>query len=380
MKKIRKVLMTLTVMAVMVFGITCITMAADTVTPTRSITGYESAVTNTYQYTYYNKVINNTNNKMDYGIIIPIQINDAGNLELELNKIQLDKSLYINLYKDAACTNPVVSYDRILLSSDNNLKVYIPVDTVGTYYLKVRTSNYSASRYFINKFNLSLRNFPKAQRTIKSGQTIKYYRNDAKDKYTFKYKAEKTGTVEVICPWKYGSYVTFKNSKKKDIATDKWTSRQIGNFKAIFAVKKGQTYYFVVKSNGMDSKELQSISVKNTAIKLKNNSKKKKATTIKNKKTVKCLITPGDKKSKWFKINVKKNYRAEFTVKGDITGNWKVQLYTKSGKAVKNCSVKWKDYPRSIRGFGLRGTYYVKVKGSSANASGLVKIKYTQEK
>ena len=47
------------------------------------------------------------------------------------------------------------------------------------------------------QYHIDFRFFPRAERTINSGQTIKYYRNQGSDIYTFKYKAEATGKVTV---------------------------------------------------------------------------------------------------------------------------------------------------------------------------------------
>lgn len=380
MKKIVRLLTVVSAMIVMTLAMAFTTMAATTVTPARAITGSEKAVTQSYEFDENTVLETEFQFYKKAGIVIPVKVNESGALELIIKAKKVEKDFYMEIYTDAACTNKVSGLYDSFNVGDSNVTKYVSLGSKNTYYLRLETSSmYIPNKeQFKNSFTVSYRLFPRVERTIKSGQTIKYYRNQGTDAYTFRYKAEATGKVAVSLPYRWGSYLTFRNANRADILTDKWVNATTYNL----YVKKDSTYYFVIKSNGIDSNTLQSISIKNTAIKTKMSTKKKKAITIKNNKSVKCLITPGDKAARWYKVTLKKNRCPYFDLSGDVTGTWKLQICNKKGKAIKRMTFQWYGGKNSITTWGgwKKGTYYFKVSAVDSKSSGFATFKYKQKK
>ena len=96
------------------------------------------------------------------------------------------------LYADAACTNKVSGLYDSFNVGDSNITKYVALGSKNTYYLRLETNSFYTpnNEQFTDSITVSYRFFPRAERTIKSGQPIKYYRNQGSDIYTFKYKAE----------------------------------------------------------------------------------------------------------------------------------------------------------------------------------------------
>ncbi|MCI8956906.1 MAG: hypothetical protein HFG29_07960 [Eubacterium sp.] len=376
MKKVIKSLVVIVAFVAMMFAMAFTTMAVDSITPTKSVTGRENAVKKTYTITQQNRI----EGTYYYGYVIPVTVSEAGTLEIKVDVIKLDKGCEIDLYTDAELKN-VISGSYITLSQGETKKTkYISLSNKGTYYLFVTCTDYTNNPAFTDTLSFSTRLFTNGDRTIKSGQTITYYRNNGSDNYYFKYKAEKTGKVIVTLPHATGSYVTLMNSKKKALSEKEWVSSAIGNFKFTFAVKKGATYYFLVNSNGTAYGNLQSITVKNTAVKAKAGSKKSKAVNIKYNKKAKCLVVPGDKKAKWYKFTLKKGKKPETVFEGNVTGSVKVQVLNKKGKVISTNT--WYGGKSSLKSWGnwTKGTYYIKITRSNSLSSGIFTIKNKQVK
>lgn len=373
MKRIMKSLLTATVLTVMVLAMGVIVSAAEaTATVPTKYYGNEKEFTKSYTYTN-NSVLSET----ERGLIIPLKVNAVGTIKLNVKFTTLQKSLSAEVYTDAACTNRIGYYGIYAYSGDVSEEQYIPVSNVGTYYLRVYSSYYDDST-FTNTISLSVSEYTNTDKTIKSGQTISYYRNSSSDNYDFRYKAEKTGKVTIMLPKEYGHYVTLLNSKKKALSSKEYTSQVIGNYQLSFAVKKGTVYYFRV--NAISSGEIQTITVKNTAIKAKGGSKKKKAANIKYNKTVKGLILPGVKTAKWYKFTLKKGKKPAFVLNGDVKGSLNITVYNKKGKKIS--SNTWSSGKATYTSYGdwTKGTYYIKISRANSISSGSFTIKNKQVK
>lgn len=247
MKKITKLLTVASAMLVMMLAMTFTTMAATTVTPTRAMTGSEKAVTQSYTFNQdtvlEKKLLYNT-----AGVVIPVKVSESGALEINVKANKVEKTFHMTLYTDAACTNKVSGlYDSFNVGDSSSTK-YVALGSKNTYYLRLETNLFYTpnNEQFTDSITVSYRFFPRAERTIKSGQTIKYYRDQGSDIYTFKYKAEATGKVTVSLPYYWGSYLTFKNQKKSDILTEQWVS-SIYSYKYNVYVKKGGSLLFCNK-------------------------------------------------------------------------------------------------------------------------------------
>lgn len=382
MKKIMKGLVLVASLAVMMFAMSFAVLAVDTITPTKSVTGSEKSATKTYTFTQNDKF---PGQKSDQGLVIPVNISEPGALELNINVVRLDKNMTVEIYTDAQCTNRITGFFKYLTVGEVNAKGYVALSNKGTYYIRLESSVYDDSVY-TNTVNISTRLYLRGERNIKSGQTITYYRNSGSDEYLFKYKAEKTGKVTVSFSYEHGSYLTLLNSKKKALSDEEWVLSGYNFNKFTFAVKKGVTYYFKVKSNGTSGNtaagngNLHTINVKNTAVKAKAGSSRKKAVTIKYNKTAKGLITAGDKSAKWYKIALKKGKKPAFILQGNLTGSVKIQIINKSGKVISSST--WSGSKSRYNSWGnwKKGTYYIKVSRANSLSSGYFTIKNKQAK
>jgi hypothetical protein len=375
MTKTLKLLTAFSAFVVMMFAMTFATMAAETITPSKATMGTEKAVTKSYSFNQ-----NDVMEKYQYGIVIPVKVSEAGALEIQIDVTKLEKNISVQLFTDSACKNSVSGSYGYISQSDSQSDKFIAVSFSGTYYLKVSSSVYDTEPAFTNEISISTRLFPKSDRTIKSGQTIKYYRVNGTDKYYFKYKAEKTGKVTVTLPYGYGSYLTLTNAKKKVISEEEWVS-SINNNQFTFAVKKGTTYYFLVTSNGVSAGNFQSITVKNTAIKEKSGAKKKKAVAIKAKKTVKGTILPESKAADWYKITVKKKKAVTINFNCNVTGGLVITVYTKGGKKIgdntnsgsnQSLALTYSTTYQKVN----KGTYYIKISRKNSLSSGTYSLKW----
>lgn len=381
MKKTVKLLASVSAFVVMMLAMTFTAMAVETITPSKAVVGTEKAVTKAYSFNQSNKL-----STYNYGIVIPVTVSEAGGLELTLDVVKLDKNYTVEIYIDSALNNRVSGFYEYVEQGETQFKKYVSLSAKGTYYILVSSSIYDDNPSFTNSFKLSARLFPRSDRTIKSGQTITYYRENGTDIYYFKYKAAKTGKVTVTFSYEYGSYLTLTNSKKKALSDEEWVSTGTNNNKYVFAVKKGVTYYFKVSTNGTSGTtaagngNLHTINVKNTAVSAKGGSSKKKAATIKYNKTVKGLISAGDKTAKWYKITLKSGKKPAFILNGNVTGTLKVQILNKRGKVITTSN--WSGVKSQYNSWGSwkKGTYYIKVTRANSLSSGYFTIKNKQAK
>lgn len=370
---IRKIILSVSVI-VMMFAMTAIVSAQEpTVNVPAKYYGNEKEVTNGYTYNNMSQLSGG-----QCGVVIPLKVSAPGTLKLGINYTRLEKDVNAFVYTDAACTNQLLIYGNANQSATKK-EGYVSVNKAGTYYLKFYSS--SDAMAFTNAFTVTVSQYTTADKTIKSGQTICYFRNNGYDKYYFQYKAEKTGKVTVSLPYQHGSYVTLLNAKKKALSEAEWVSGGANTGKFTFAVKKGTTYHFLVTSNGINAGNIQSISVKNTAVKEKSGAKKKKAVKIKAKKTVKGTILPGSKTADWYKFSLKKKKKVTLNFNGNITGGLKITVYTKGGKKIGSYVNNGGSHVLRLthsRTYGKvdKGTYYIKISRNNSLSSGAYSLKW----
>lgn len=377
MNKKIKAMLSVAAFTVCMFAMTIMVSAATaTVNVPTKYFGNEKELTQSYSY--------NNNTKLDVsdsecGLVIPVKISTPGTLKVKLNYTRLDKSLEADLYTDSACTNRVSGFFVYGTQGDVMKEDYVSLTKAGTYYLKVNSTYFSwSTEAFTNSFNLTVSEYTMSDKTIKSGQTINYYRQTS-DKYWFKYKAAKTGSLTVKLNATYGSYITLNNSKKKAISDEEWVSSGYHNNQWTFAVKKGTTYYISVSS--ISDNEINGITVKNTAIKEKSGSSRKKAVTLKAKKTVKGTVLYGSKTSDWYKIKVNKKKKVTFTLNGNVSGGIKFIVYNSKGKKIDtynyigNKALLSLTYGTSY-GKANAGTYYIRMVRKDKKSSGTYSLKW----
>ena len=195
-----------------------------------------------------------------------------------------------------------------------------------------------------------------------------------------KFKATKTVYITVnfnkADGLDYSGYITLLNSKKKAISDKTWVYADSStSYKAVFGVKKGQTYYLRVS----DIYDKANIKYTETAVSEKSGSTIKKAVTLAKNKTKKGVIVAGDKTADFYKVVLKKAGSFKIQVKGDSTGYIYVQPYNSKGKKIGSAYyvVYGNNSNRTVYTLNTfsKGTYYIKVYGKNAKASGHYSLK-----
>ncbi len=183
----------------------------------------------------------------------------------------------------------------------------------------------------------------------------------------FKIKAPSSGCVklEIKKTGKNEEYIeaAFTNSKKKKLADE---IEQKG-ITAYYGVKKG-TYYVKV-----DTDAAYKIRYTFETAADKKNTTKKKAVSLKQKKTVKGLFVINEKKSRWYKVKLKKTQTLKLTLNAstDKYGFWYQITDSKGKKIVSN-----QELPRGKKQFKKKlkaGTYYLEIAPTGATGSYSVK-------
>lgn len=371
MKKLLKSVVSIGAVFVMILAMGVIVSAAEqTITVPTKYFGNESAVTRSYTYTD-KSVLSGS----ECGVIIPLKVSAPGTVKLRIDYTKLQKDINGYVYTDAACTNRLY-FSAVTQVGSNSEEAFVTVNNAGTYYLKFYSYQYSyQTSEFTNSLSVSVSEYTDADKTIKSGQTINYYRKSGSTPYYFKYKAEKTGKVTLSFSYNYSTYVTLMNSKKKALSNQVTVFPSVN--KVTFAVKKGTSYYFCITSNGINNGKTQSISVKNTAIKEKSGSKKKKAVTIKAKKKVKGTILPGSKTADWYKFKLKKNKKISVDISGEVTGSLRIEFFYKNGRSAgSGYFYGGQSIYKPLYGKMKKGTYYVKISRGNSLSSGYYSMKW----
>lgn len=375
MKKSSKILSLIAVTVLMMIGMVASVFAAE-VTPTEMYYGNEALASYDFTYSNENVLPSSWSYFKTEGVIVPVTVSKAGTLRVVLNAKVVVKDVEAGLYSDAACTNKIgstVSLSVGAISSEG----YMAVSNPGTYYLRVCCDFVEPDAVYSNTVNVQTGLYTNEVKTIKSGQTINFYKGSYSEVFTFKYVATQTGTITVNLPYEYGSYVTLYNSKKVKISDKEWVSDLLTTgTKQVFAVQKGKTYYIEVDSNG-NSPALQSISVTSKKVKEKSGASKKKAVTIKKNKTSKGTVACGTGKADWYKFKLTKNKKLEIYLDGQITGGLKITVYTSGGKQIGTATctgTQVKLY--TIAGVHKKGTYYIKIQRNSTASGGSYNLKW----
>ena len=232
---------------------------------------------------------------------------------------------------------------------------------------------------------------------IESGKT---YIQSAQGKYLYKYFTLKKRTKSVITMYPaivdYKTHTYFYVQRKEKDGWKNITKRQTveadehGKHGAVFGLKKGQ-YRIALKSAAMTSgKESQFtiISMKNSTLSDKYQTKKSKAQKVKLKTKRTNIYTPTEKASRWYRVYRKTTkYKRYITVRVENnSGKVKVAIYKKGRSKPVKTSTLFSDanapYERSgkkkltYRLKNGKGTYYVKVSKSGSKMNGQYSIQY----
>lgn len=172
--------------------------------------------------------------------------------------------------------------------------------------------------------------------------------------FDVKFKAEKTGLLNLTQYNNTSWYVTLLNSKKTALSNSLWNWGGVSSF----AVKKGSTYYFRINASiGSDDRTL-SYSISGASA--SKNTSKKKAITLKKGKKKTIVILPGDKKLHYFKIKITKKKKLNLSFTSIGHGSFSYDLI-KGGKRVAIIRSGTTGPVKSISKLS-KGTYYFRVK------------------
>lgn len=342
---------------------------------------------------------------VESSVVIPIKIPSKGGIWLYHSYQGYD--LHGKIYEDASCT---IVHDSTDITEYSKSSWYpdmrrgdIEFEKAGTYYLKLENGH----DYGQGTISISMAAFffDGTDRDVQSGRTYASYRLHNESFTLYKFKANKTGYLNVDPTEIKGSYVYVKllDSNKRElsdtIATVKddsykgvgvqTTSRRdyVKIEKASFGVQKGKIYYIAVLSAFKGPYESGEYNIKFTlkGVKEKSGGKKSDAVTIKRNTTVKGTQIVNGKKngSDWYKIKLTRKQKVKFCVKGDTTGSHsglkinivpadkKHQKYKMTFSIPKNGTetiTTAKKLPKGI--------YYIQVFKSDKRANGYYTIKW----
>lgn len=218
--------------------------------------------------------------------------------------------------------------------------------------------------------------------------------------HNIKYKAANTGYVTIkfqSASQKYTSgygYVTFCDKNKKTLGESEevWSTayKDSAYYTRTYGVKKGQTYFFKVKSYGGFKMTATSKTVKKS-----NGNSRQKAKSLTKGKNASGVIIAGDSKADWYKIKMTQSKKLKLTYSAKTNGDSskygiKVTFFDKNGKKWTSDSYNTMTTGNPKNGmdiymysnFGSKhsiptGTYWVKVERASKQSSGYYNIKWS---
>ncbi len=352
MKKTLKGIFLLAASVVAMLMINMCVFAATPITVPTFNTGFEAAKTTIITY-----------KSTDYvdgsyaGTIVPLVVSAPGTIQVSVNAVTLQKDTYIELFTDAACTNRVDSMSFYLGTTSKT--EYMSVSYAGTYYLRFESgsSTYNPPNY-TNSFSLGVAEFSNTVKTIKSGQTMRFWSDDSSDYRLFKYVATSTGMLTVTGNADNSSYVTLLDSSKKVISESR-SLYSSSSYTGRFAVKKGKTYYLKIYSYCYSTPSAFKVSQKK--ITEKSGSKKKKAKTVKAKKTIKGTLINGTGEIDWYKFKVTKKKKVTITFKSYTDDFTYMEVFNSKGRSIGYCSNCQQVKKLQSVGKLSKGTYYIKI-------------------
>lgn len=245
---------------------------------------------------------------------IPMTVDREGVLEVYMDTYNIPSAstAMVDIYSDASCAVQVAALDVKMDEPGKDGTYYYGYGYAylkkGTYYVKVATEG----TYYFSPLLIQ-----GGDRTLQNDNWDYGYTGPVSDGATwFKYKASATGIISVY--QKYDStgsaYIKMCDSKKKKIASPVYTSsnKTAVQNKAVFAVKKGATYYIKIEGSGF-----YSLKAKITPVKEKSGTTKVKAQTIKLGSAVKGTVMASDSKSDWYKLKLTSPARLKLTLQGN---------------------------------------------------------------
>lgn len=223
-------------------------------------------------------------------------------------------------------------------------------------------------------YNLSYVFYNGSDRAIGNNQPIAVGQRDAQTNY-FSFKAPYTGYLRVQGDTTARNHkVILCDASKRAVSGISY----LGNAPT-YGVAKGKTYYIRVDAR-FNSNGVYALQVTNSKISEKSGKTKKKAVTIKAKKSKSGIIESGknSKQADWYKFKVKGKKKVTITITGGSNESLKVIVY-KGGKKVRGGTQNLYGNRQIVlksSGKWTKGTYYIKVQRGTSTSSGYYTIKW----
>ncbi len=304
----------------------------------------------------------------DVGItkaVVPVKVNHAGVLAILAVGTNGTEA---SLYSDAACTRKVntrTTADLTFFGDNSITSREIIIPRAGTYYLALSYWLNSAASAGNGRANVMAYAYNGEDKTLSSGKWSVTYTDDYNKTVYHKIVMKSAGYIDLTGNGFNSNgtasslSATITNSKKKVISNAIYLYSS-NNYSTRVAVGKG-TYYVAVKKG-----DIYQLCYKSKAIKEKSGKNKKKAVTLKKKKTVNALMLMGEstKKADWYKVKLKKKSKLKFQVRnyGDDTISVQVVPANKRFKIIFNTSSISGNTGKTITSTKKwpKGTYYLK--------------------
>lgn len=274
------------------------------------------------------------------------------------------------VFKDPNLDNSVSSsiYDRpgAISESVRSATKYFSIPQAGTYYVGVYSNDQNA------KVNVQYGFYDGSDRAVGNKQTIIVGQRDAQTNY-FSFKAPYTGYLRVQGDTTVGNHkVVLCDASKRALSGASY----LGNVPT-YGVAKGKTYYIRVDAR-FNSNGIYALKAINSKISEKSGKTKKKAVTIKKKKTKKGIIESGknSKQADWYKFKLTSKKKVKINVTTGSNESLKIILY-KGGKRIITKTVRGNS-TGDITSVGKwpKGTYYIKVQRGTSTSSGYYTLKW----
>ena len=385
-KRLKKVFcMILAVVMVLAFSTTALA-ASISVPVTTMATGSETAAGGQISYTHADKL-----GTYEAGAVQTVTFAEPGVaiVAMAFAAGTTASSVEFGLYTDAALNTPVgASYNYGRLSGNTALDTAVYSVNAGTYYLGAKSGSYSSSNYTV-QLGAAVGFCKSGDRTLSNNKMSAVgVRTDGQTN-RFKFKATKNGYVTVSFA-DFNGKVTLLNSKKKAIS-DKISVNTGSSYgsaatkRAVFGVKKGQTYYIKTEASSYKPSAYQ-IKYKQTAITDKSGAKRSKALNMKKNKTYKGIATAGYSTNDWYKIKLTKKQVLNLYVKMDGSDKMALTIYNSKGRKISATTLtRSSDFGATQKFYSMvnykrakwsKGTYYVKISTTSKKDSGYYTLKW----
>lgn len=311
-------------------------------------------------------------------VVVPVKMDYAGVLDLGVAANATTSSITATLYQDTSCTQAVGSAFNLTTSNKYVDTKSYTVGTSGTFYLKVKWASVVPEKgvdIVVAAFGYSGEEI-----TLSKTPQLVFTGNSDVTKY-HKLSVKADGLVTIMGYSIYNdtasslSLALCDKNKKQLGSISLSSSNKYGDY---IALKKG-TYYVAAKTASPYQLQCSTAKVSDQS-----GASKKKAKVIKKKKTVKGMVTIQDKTSKvdWYSFTLKKNAKATINLKAYCSGSSRLKIEfipANPNYHVYNNTASFGSGSHQFNTKKIRkGKYYIKITKLSKSYSGSYSIKYVK--